>query len=72
MFKFFLNFLVIFFKILQKSKLIRGATTHENSATMILYGYGLTWYVVEASLAYQSMDRVGWTPYRSAWLGSSG
>jgi hypothetical protein len=28
-------------------------TTHENSAAMSLYGYGLTQYVVEFTLAYQ-------------------
>jgi hypothetical protein len=50
---------------------VRGATTHENSATNSLYGYGLTLYVVEASLAYQSMEQVEWTLYGSAWLGTS-
>jgi hypothetical protein len=29
---------------------VHGATTHENSTTMSLYGYGLTQYVVEFSL----------------------
>jgi hypothetical protein len=29
---------------------VHGVTTHENSATMSLYGYGLTQYVVEFSL----------------------
>jgi hypothetical protein len=31
--------------------LVRGATTNENTTTLSLYGYGLTQYVVEASLA---------------------
>jgi hypothetical protein len=30
--------------------LIHGATTHENSATMSLYGYDLAQYVVETNL----------------------
>jgi hypothetical protein len=29
---------------------VHGVTTHENSTTMSLYGYGLTRYVVEFSL----------------------
>jgi hypothetical protein len=29
---------------------VLGAITHENSATMSLYGYGLAHYVVEFSL----------------------
>jgi hypothetical protein len=29
---------------------VRGATTHENRATMSLYGYGRAQYVVEFSL----------------------
>jgi hypothetical protein len=29
---------------------VHGATTHENSTTMSLYGYGLAQYVVESSL----------------------
>jgi hypothetical protein len=46
--------------------------THENSATMSLYGYDLAYYVVEASLAYHMVERVELTLYRSAWLGMSG
>jgi hypothetical protein len=29
---------------------VHGATTHENSTTMSLYGYGLALYAVESSL----------------------
>jgi hypothetical protein len=28
---------------------VHGTTTHENSTTMSLYGYGLAYYVVESS-----------------------
>jgi hypothetical protein len=34
----------------QISRPVHGATTHENSTTMSLYGYGLAYYAVEASL----------------------
>jgi hypothetical protein len=34
----------------QISGSVHGATTHENSTTMSLYGYGLAQYVVEFSL----------------------
>jgi hypothetical protein len=39
---------------------------------MSLYGYGLALYVVDASLSYQSVERVEWTLYKSIWLGTSG
>jgi hypothetical protein len=41
--------------------LVHGLTTHENSTTMSLYGYGLVEYMVEPSLAYQSVVRIEWT-----------
>jgi hypothetical protein len=47
-------------------------TTHENSTTMSLYGYGLVQYVVEPSLAYQSVVRIEWTLLGSVWLGMRG
>jgi hypothetical protein len=34
--------------------------------------YDLAWYVVEASLAYQSVEQVDSTLYGSVWLGTSG
>jgi hypothetical protein len=37
---------------------VHGATTHENSATMSLYGYGLAYYVVETSLGMPNMVRI--------------
>jgi hypothetical protein len=37
---------------------VHGATTHENSATMSLYGYGLAYYVVETSLGMLNMVRI--------------
>jgi hypothetical protein len=39
---------------------------------MSLYGYGLVWYVVESSLAYQSAVRIEWTLFGSVWLEMSG
>jgi hypothetical protein len=39
---------------------------------MSLYGYGLVLYVVEPSLAYQSVVRIEWTLLGSVWLGMSG
>jgi hypothetical protein len=46
---------------------VHGATTHENSATMSLYGYGLAQYVVETSLGAPigGADCIG---AQSVWL----
>jgi hypothetical protein len=46
---------------------VHGATTHENSTTMRLYGYGLAQYVVETSLGVPTCgaDCVG---AQSVWL----
>jgi hypothetical protein len=47
-------------------------TTQENSTTMSLYGYGLAYYVVEASLAYQLVVRIergSWDPSGWEWMG---
>jgi hypothetical protein len=51
---------------------VHGAATHENNATMSLYGYCLAYYVVEATLADHPVERVEWTLYGCAWLGMSG
>jgi hypothetical protein len=48
------------------------ASTHENSTTMSLCGYDLVQYVVEPSLAYQSVVRIEWTLLGNVWLGMSG
>jgi hypothetical protein len=45
---------------------VHEATTHENNTTMSLYGYDLVWYVVEPSLAYQSVVQIEWTLLGSA------
>jgi hypothetical protein len=44
-------------------------TTHENSTTMSLYGYGLTYYVVEASLGVPtgSAGKLRWQNRRDVW-----
>jgi hypothetical protein len=51
---------------------VHGTTTHDNSETMSLYGYGLVLYVVDASFTYQLVEQVEWTIYGSVLLGMSG
>jgi hypothetical protein len=47
-------------------------TNLKNSANMSPHEYDHALYVVEASLSYQSVERVEWTFYGFVWLRTSG